>query len=330
MSEWIGLTLLFVLVASLVFTFVMIVSLWTQRGSKRLEDFAAEDEAEGKPRLLLGSMTTALETTAAMSEEKRSTLQTELREAGFYRPSALIEYTALRTVLVLLPLFIAAGFALLVGRRYMPIVGLVGLSVAGLGYSLPRVFIIYLGRMRKRQIEQALPVGVDLLALALSGGQNLLSALNRVGTEMQNSFPVLSQELQIVRRQAELRTLGQALNQLADRVNVPEVRTLTLILTQSERLGTDIASALHEFAANFRTHVRQRAEARANRASFWMLFPTLLCLWIPAGLVLIGPVYYQFWYERGNLREILDQSRKGIGELSQPKIGGSQTPTNEP
>ena len=49
-----------------------------------------------------------------------------------------------------------------------------------------------------------------------------------------------------------------------------------------------------EYATNLRSGSRQRAEAKAQRASFWMLFPTMLCLWIPAAIVLVGPVYYEF------------------------------------
>src|SRR5207253_797205 len=128
------------------------------------------------------------------------------------------------------------------------------------------------------------------------------------------SNKVLAEELGIVRQQAELRTLQSALQQFAERVQVPEVRNLTMILIQSERLGTDAGTTLLEYANNLRTNARQRADAKANKTMFWMLFPTLLCLWIPAGIVLIGPAVLEFQYYRKTQFEQWRQSRREMQE----------------
>jgi tight adherence protein C len=192
----------------------------------------------------------------------------------------------------------------------------------------------YRARVRKREIERGLPVAVDLLTLGLSGGQNIFTALQRVSRELRLSYPVLASELEIVHRQAVYASLPQALHQWTDRVRIPEVRNLVMILTQSERLGTDIAAGLLEFSSNFRTTLRQRADAQANRASFWMLFPTMFGLWIPAAIILIGPVFFEFWHRREEARTTLlrrqeqlgrmreEQSRaSGIGSMPSPEEG---------
>ena len=107
--------------------------------------------------------------------------------------------------------------------------------------------------------------------------------------------------MQLTYRQAELNTLGHSLRVWAKRSDVPEVYNLAIILTQSERQGADITNSLFEFSSNFRITLRQRADAQANRASFWMIFPTLLCMWIPAAVVLAAPVYFEFEERRAKV-----------------------------
>ena len=111
---------------------------------------------------------------------------------------------------------------------------------------------------------------------------------------MRHSHPALAEELEIVRQQSVLSSLEHTLAQLAERVAVPEVRNLALLLIQSERLGADASTALLEFSNNQRVNLRQSAEATANRASFWMLFPSVCCLWVAAAIVLIGPMVARF------------------------------------
>jgi tight adherence protein C len=310
MNEWIWLSGLFVVVAGLCFVSMQGLSRRRERVRQRLGTAETDSTAE----LVLGDMTSALAETGPMSESAQAELTRELRDAGYYRPTALLEYRAVRALLVLIPLFATGAIALLVDQPYMPVVAGVGLAVAGLGFSLPRVWLNYRGRVRARRIERGLPVAVDLLTLGLTAGQNILIAMHRVSREIRPAYPELSEELQIVARQADLRSLQHALEQLADRVRIPEVRTLALILAQSERLGTDAASALLEFSTNFRTTLRQRADAYANRASFWMIFPTLFCMWIPAAALIVGPIFYEFWYRRAHIKDMMTR-RQSLQEL---------------
>jgi tight adherence protein C len=123
---------------------------------------------------------------------------------------------------------------------------------------------------------------------------------------------VLAQELAIAAQQAELHSLAHALQQWADRTRLPEVRNLVMVLIQSEKLGADAASTLNELATNFRVTARQRAEAQANRTSFWMLFPSVFCFWIAASITLIGPAYLEYFQFR---REASEMLRDATGKI---------------
>jgi tight adherence protein C len=255
----------------------------------------------------------------ARARQQLDDLQKSLRNAGFYRATALVSYRALRTVLVLLPLVAGAGLALLVPARHASTVLLSAAAVSVLGYSLPRVYVALRARKRSRQIELGLPFAIDLLTLALSAGQTILGALQQVAGELRSSHPALAEELEIVRQQSAISSLEHTLAQLADRVAVPEVRNLALLLIQSERLGADASTALLEFSNNQRVNLRQTAEATANRASFWMMFPSVLCLWVAAAIVLIGPIYYEFWNQRKVSAEFIRKSQADIRKSNEER-----------
>jgi tight adherence protein C len=288
------------------------------------------------PDMVLGEMTPAIAAQVPMSEEKKGELQKDLLAAGFYRQTALVEYGAIRAILTFAPLIGGLLWALLGERDQMITPIFLGIIGAMAGFSLPRVYIVARGKIRARQIERALPVAVDMLVMCLSAGLNLLAAIKRVRRELQNAHPVMATELEIVRMQADLSSLQFALQQFADRVQVPEVRNLAMILVQSERLGTDTSAALLEYSNNLRTNIRQRADAYANKTMFWMLIPTLLCLWIPAGIILIGPAVLELSQFRlnartewRNAREELHNTRSGatIRSTTQPEGLNSGTPT---
>ena len=324
MNEWLGLALLFLLVSGLSFAALSWDQLRRQRRAERLQPAGAD--ADSRPDFVLGEeLTPALAAQLPGTGRDRSEIAPELRAAGFYAPSALTNYLAIRAALVLVSLLGAGIVAVLVEPRHMGLAVVGGLCLALLGYSLPRFYVRSLARSRSREIERGLPVAVDLLALGITGGQNILAALARVSRELRLSFPVLAEELEIVRSQASLNTLSHALQQWSDRVQVAEVRTLALILTQSERLGTDLSTSLMEFSTNFRTQMRQRADAQANRASVWMIFPSLFCLWLPAAIVLVGPILFEFANKRAQTQNMLQRGSENAAKLSGPR-----TPTTAP
>jgi pilus assembly protein TadC len=238
-------------------------------------------------------------------DRDREQIEPELRQAGFYRPSALAEFKSVRAMLVLMPLCVAAAVALMVEPYEMPVVGIGGVVCAALGSSVPRVYIAVSARRRRREIERGLPVALDLIVLGLVAGQNVMNSFKRTALEVRRGYPILSEEMQIAYRQAELNTLGHALRVWADRCGVQEVYNLSVVLTQAERQGADVSTSLLEFSSSFRVTLRQRADAQANRASFYMIFPTLLCMWIPAAVILAAPVYMDFSEKRTKAREAM-------------------------
>jgi tight adherence protein C len=243
---------------------------------------------------------------------RRETVRKELLAAGYYRPTAQIDYAYHRNLSV--GLFVVAGLllALFVPARWM-VETLIAVAVlAGLAFSTPYAYLTWQVRRRRSEIERGLPVAVDMIAMSLGAGQDLASALKWVSRELKSAHPVLASELELVTIQAGIGNLDLALRKFADRVQVPHVTHVVRILTQSQRLGTDISMALREIANSFRSTMRQDAEARANRLGFWMLMPNIFCLFLACAIVVIGPVALQFTQSGAKTRELMKQSRQMI------------------
>jgi tight adherence protein C len=256
----------------------------------------------------LGALTDAMASQVPQPQADVPLLERDLRRAGRYAPTARRDFLAVRNALVLLTLF---GFGLLLvlagpdhSERTFQIV-VAGLAAAALVYVLPRLALKLKGKQRVAQIERGLSDALDMISMCVTGGLSFQAALARVSREMHFSHPELARELAIIQRQASVSTLGQALQQFAERVDGAEVKTMTLLVTQAERLGTDIVAALREYADGLRRSHRQRAEERANKTGVRLLFPLVLCLVPSVFLLLWGPAVLE-------IRDFI-QDQTGIG-----------------
>src|SRR5690606_2530156 len=120
---------------------------------------------------------------------------------------------------------------------------------------------------RVQRIERGLPDALDMISMCVTGGLALQPSLDRVSRELYSSHPDLATELTIVRHQAEVGSLGRAFQQLARRIDVPEVISISAMIVQAERLGTNVSAALRDHADYMRHARRQSAEEHANRTS---------------------------------------------------------------
>jgi len=93
------------------------------------------------------------------------------------------------------------------------------------------------------------------------------------------------------------------------------VKAMTAVVTQSERMGTNVGSALQEYADSMRLNQRQRAEEQGNKRSVQMLFPVALCLAPPVYILLLAPgilELYDFVKRENQQGGILSQNLSSI------------------
>jgi pilus assembly protein TadC len=147
-------------------------------------------------------------------------------------------------------------------------------------------------RRRARLVDDAvardLPVTIDLLAVAVGAGCTPFLAVDAAA---QWAPPALGARLAGVRRACALgRSFATALDDLA--TEIPRLRPLTDALLASDRFGAPVGDALARLAAEQRTVLRRRAEARARTVPVRLLFP-LVFLVLPAfALLTVVPAVF--------------------------------------
>lgn len=143
-------------------------------------------------------------------------------------------------------------------------------------------------RVRKAAVVKKLPDAFDLITVSVEAGLGLDAALRQVATKLRGP---LSDELILTLRQVGMgRARREALEDMANRMDVPEVTTFTNAVIQAEQLGTSLGRVLRAQTVTLRVHRRQKAEESARRAPVKMVVPLVLFIMPAFFIVTVGPV----------------------------------------
>jgi len=201
--------------------------------------------------------------------------------------AAILYFTLLRLSAVVA----LAGLAYLAGSRTSwPLPLLIATIGAAAGWFVPIMVVrIALGRYRKA-VALGLPDAIELLAICADAGISLESGLQRVSRELRLTQPALAGELALTWAQISIfPNRDQALFNLAERVNLPSLRSIVGTLSQSMRFGTPLAQSLRTAAIEMRNDRLLRLEERANRLPGLMTFPVMLLIMPTIFLIVGGP-----------------------------------------
>lgn len=237
--------------------------------------------------LAFGPATLAMASLMPMSDEAR--VRAELKQAGFHQPHAMANLQATRFVLIAGTIAFF-GMLLLIVPKVLEIPVLLGMiSVPLFFWAVPRMYIQGRGAERKSQIERAMPDMLDMLNMCVSQGLTIPTSLRRIAVDLKPVYPDLASELGMVVHQGEIGSMTVALNNFGERMDVPEVDSFVSLMTQAERMGTNVSDALTEYSNTMRESLRQRTDEKANNASFKLMFPTVLLMMPAVFLFLMGP-----------------------------------------
>lgn len=243
----------------------------------------------------------------------------DLRRGGDYRKDALVQFLALRNTFIVLTLLMTlAASALALGDPLLLRVFVAtGSLLTILAYGFPRILLGWKASKRVAQIQDALPVCLDMIAMSLTGGVALRDSLNHVAVEARRSNPAIAIELEIIGRQATAGSMGQALKHFAERIDVPDVKSLASIISQTEKLGTNVARAMRDYSETVRQSQRRRVEEKANRLTVQIMLPVIFCLCPPVYLLLCGPPVLQLveHFQGRDFRADAQQSVESMDEV---------------
>ncbi len=222
-------------------------------------------------------------------------LKLQLIRAGFFQQNASGYYLFSR------PIFAAIfGFAAFIYVTYFSagwttteIMMATGVGAA-FGYYLPQ---FYLGRRIKKltlQNRRGFPDFMDLMIVCVEAGLSMEASITRIAEEIEYSYPNLSIHLNIAALEVRSgRTLEDALQSMAERIDLDEVKSFATLLKQSKELGTSLAGALNVYSDDMRDKRMALAEEKAHALPAKMSVPVTLCI-LPVILIIAAlPVAFK-------------------------------------
>jgi tight adherence protein C len=156
-----------------------------------------------------------------------------------------------------------------------------------LGFFLPVVLLIMKTRRRQRSITRSLPDALDLLTICVEAGLGFDAAMVKVAEKWRDdlslAFQRVIQEIQLGKLRRE------ALRDMSDRMEVPDVATFVAAIIQADQLGVSIARVLRIQSDQMRLRRRQRAEELARASTLKIILPVVFLIFPSILVVLLGP-----------------------------------------
>ncbi|MCP4248827.1 MAG: type II secretion system F family protein, partial [bacterium] len=135
--------------------------------------------------------------------EELSKLNVKLANAGLRRDNASTLFLASKTIVGGLCGVATLTYMLSTGADLQHIAGWAIFGTAA-GFMAPNVWLTMAVGRRAETVRNGLPDSLDLLVISVESGLGLDAAIQRVGDEMKNVHPVLSEEFQITTLEAQM------------------------------------------------------------------------------------------------------------------------------
>lgn len=223
----------------------------------------------------------------------RGKLRMNLVRAGYFRNDAVNFYVLWRVAAVVgLPILSYAMMELAFPQvQFASRLIIIAIAIA-IGVVGPDAFISRRQRALSAEYRIIFPDLLDLLVVCIDAGLTLEGAVNRIGGEIADRRSrILGINLALMTAEMRAgRSFIEALSALADRLMIPEARSLVALLRQSTELGSDVGEALRVFGDEMRDKRLLRAEEHANKLSVKMLLPLGLFIMPVVFMVILLPV----------------------------------------
>jgi len=223
------------------------------------------------------------------TDKKKQEHRDRLMQAGFYGQHSSRWLIAIRIVSMIVPLLMG-WFISQVTTIPLATSLFLALGVGLLGMLAPSFLLDAKKKARQQRIRRSLPDAMDVLNVCLEGGVSLPSSISRVSQELVSAHPELALELAIVDRETRMgRTVAESVRSFADRFDLEELRSLAAVISQAERYGASVVTAIDVFAESMRLKRMLQAETKAQQAVVKVIFPTLFCIFPVLFIVIMGP-----------------------------------------
>jgi tight adherence protein B len=158
--------------------------------------------------------------------------------------------------------------------------------------GLPVMIINIVAQRRRKKMEQQFPVALDIFVRALRSGHPVAGAINLLTNEMED--PIGSEFGMVADEVAYGADLTDALDAMADRWDLEDIRMFVVSLAVQSETGGNLAEILDNLSPLIRARATQVHKVRAlsseGRMTGWIL--TVLPVLTFVGMFLVNPRFY--------------------------------------
>ena len=203
---------------------------------------------------------------------------------------AAIAFTPRQLVMIMAGVAALAYLVLTIGTETTPLIR--GAASVVIGIGAVYFWINQKAKKRMAMIEEQLPDAIELMVRSLRVGHPFSSAIQIVAKEVEDP---LATEFGIIADEAAYgRDVSEALKEMAERLDMQDLRFLAVAVTIQQQSGGNLAEVLEGLSKVIRSRFRLFRRVKAITAEaqwsgkFLSAFP-LLCL---AGIMIKSPHYY--------------------------------------
>jgi tight adherence protein C len=168
-----------------------------------------------------------------------------------------------------------------------PIMKLAGVFLLVLGYFIPDLLLYSKGMERQKAMQLELANTLDQMLISVEAGLGFEGAMARAG---ENGKGPLAEELVRTLQDMQVgRSRRESYQALAERTNIPELRSFVQAVVQADTYGIAISRVLRIQAKVMRVKLRQRAEEKAMKLPVMILFPLLFFIFPVLFIAILGP-----------------------------------------
>jgi len=183
-------------------------------------------------------------------------------------------------------LVVSLTVALIMGLGFLPTLGFV-VAASLLGYLAPNMYLYQKAHDRSEKLQRALPDAIDLLTISVESGLGFDAACAQVSKNtdgpLADEFARMLQEMQIGRGRSD------ALRSLAERTDLPDLRSFVSAMVQADAFGIPVGQVLRVQSSEIRVKRRQWAEEMAQKVPVKILVPLIFCILPCLFIAVLGP-----------------------------------------
>ncbi|MGV0111083.1 MULTISPECIES: type II secretion system F family protein [unclassified Arthrobacter] len=164
---------------------------------------------------------------------------------------------------------------------------LLALFITVLGYFVPDLLLYSKGQERQKAMALELANTLDQMLISVEAGLGFESAMQRAGET--GKGPLAEELVRTLQDMQVGRSRREAYLAMAERSNIPELRSFVKAIVQADAYGIALSGVLRTQAKVMRVKRRQRAEEKAMKLPVAVLFPLLLFIFPVLFIVILGP-----------------------------------------